>query len=68
MGSLGRIREGIDIQQGPLQIFKRLLSFIGPCEWCILLSHPGQSFGDSRKVFDEFPVVTGEAVEGTHVA
>jgi len=39
MGPWGRIREVYDVQQGPLEIFERLLCFIGLREWRVLFGH-----------------------------
>jgi len=56
------------MQQGFLEFFKRLLSLIGPHEWCVFLRHPGQWIGNLREVLDKFPVIACETVEGTYIA
>jgi len=58
----------MDVQQGPFEIFKRLLGLIGPCERRILLGHPGQRSRNFRKILNELPIITGEAVEGAYIA
>ena len=67
MGSLGSDTREYRRQQGPFEIFERLLGLIGPCKRRILLSHPGQRFCNFRKVSHEFPVVAGEAVESADI-